>query len=93
MQKLGEVELLVNAAGTNAPRRSLEVLSSADYHMMIDTNLNGGTNLQALLGTPGDIPVPADYDGALAQGVIDAALTSAKERRWMDVTNIQKQLA
>jgi predicted dehydrogenase len=36
---------------------------------------------------------PSFYDGALAQGVIDAALTSAKERRWMDVTNIQKQLA
>jgi predicted dehydrogenase len=36
---------------------------------------------------------PSFYDGALAQGVIDAALTSARERRWMDVTNIQKQLA
>ena len=36
-----EVELLVNAAGTNAPKRALEVLSLEDYHMMIDTNLNG----------------------------------------------------
>ena len=36
-----EVDLLVNAAGTNAPQRSLEVLSSADYHAMIDTNLHG----------------------------------------------------
>lgn len=36
-----EVHLLVNAAGTNAPRRSLEVLSLADYHAMIATNLNG----------------------------------------------------
>jgi NAD(P)-dependent dehydrogenase (short-subunit alcohol dehydrogenase family) len=36
-----EVEVLVNAAGTNAPRRSLEVLSLADYHRMLDTNLNG----------------------------------------------------
>ena len=35
------VELLVNAAGTNAPKRSLEVLSLDDYHMMIDTNLHG----------------------------------------------------
>jgi NADP-dependent 3-hydroxy acid dehydrogenase YdfG len=41
LETLGEVELLVNAAGTNAPKRALEVLSSADYHMMIDTNLNG----------------------------------------------------
>jgi NADP-dependent 3-hydroxy acid dehydrogenase YdfG len=39
--KFGEVEVLVNAAGTNAPKRSLEVLSLADYHMMMDANLNG----------------------------------------------------
>jgi len=36
-----EVEVLVNAAGTNAPRRALEVLSLGDYHAMINTNLNG----------------------------------------------------
>jgi NAD(P)-dependent dehydrogenase (short-subunit alcohol dehydrogenase family) len=36
-----EIELLVNAAGTNAPRRLLEVLSLEDYHAMIATNLNG----------------------------------------------------
>jgi NAD(P)-dependent dehydrogenase (short-subunit alcohol dehydrogenase family) len=36
-----EVEILVNAAGTNAPKRALEVLSLEDYHEMIDTNLNG----------------------------------------------------
>ncbi len=35
------VDVLVNAAGTNAPNRSLEVLSAADYHAMIDTNLHG----------------------------------------------------
>lgn len=39
--QFGEVEVLVNAAGTNAPRRALEVLSMADYHEMIDTNLHG----------------------------------------------------
>lgn len=37
----GGIELLVNAAGTNAPRRALEVLSLDDYHALIDTNLNG----------------------------------------------------
>jgi NAD(P)-dependent dehydrogenase (short-subunit alcohol dehydrogenase family) len=36
-----DVEVLVNAAGTNAPRRSLEVLSLEDYHALINTNLNG----------------------------------------------------
>jgi NAD(P)-dependent dehydrogenase (short-subunit alcohol dehydrogenase family) len=39
--EFNEVEVLVNAAGTNAPRRSLEVLSLEDYHAMINTNLNG----------------------------------------------------
>jgi NAD(P)-dependent dehydrogenase (short-subunit alcohol dehydrogenase family) len=36
-----EIEVLVNSAGTNAPRRGLEVLSPEDYHAMIDTNLHG----------------------------------------------------
>ena len=35
------MEVLVNAAGTNAPRRALAVLSPEDYHEMINTNLNG----------------------------------------------------
>ena len=41
LAKFGTVEVLVNAAGTNAPKRALEVLSLEDYHAMIDTNLNG----------------------------------------------------
>jgi NAD(P)-dependent dehydrogenase (short-subunit alcohol dehydrogenase family) len=31
----------VNAAGTNVPQRALEVLTLADYHAVIDANLNG----------------------------------------------------
>lgn len=41
LEKFQTVDVLVNAAGTNAPQRSLEVLSLADYHMMIDANLHG----------------------------------------------------
>ena len=41
LSEFGEVEVLVNAAGTNAPRRSLEVLSLEDYRAMIATNLHG----------------------------------------------------
>jgi NAD(P)-dependent dehydrogenase (short-subunit alcohol dehydrogenase family) len=41
LAKLGTVQVLVNAAGTNAPKRALEVLSLEDYHMMMDANLNG----------------------------------------------------
>jgi NAD(P)-dependent dehydrogenase (short-subunit alcohol dehydrogenase family) len=36
-----EVEVLVNAAGTNAPRRALAVLSLDDYHAMMNANLHG----------------------------------------------------
>ncbi len=35
------VDALVNAAGTNVPRRALEVLSLEDYRAMMDTNLDG----------------------------------------------------
>jgi predicted dehydrogenase len=36
---------------------------------------------------------PSFHDGALAQGVMEAALTSARERRWVDVSNLSKELA
>jgi predicted dehydrogenase len=35
---------------------------------------------------------PSFYDGALAQGVIDAALLSEKERRWVDVSGLAGDL-
>jgi NAD(P)-dependent dehydrogenase (short-subunit alcohol dehydrogenase family) len=35
------MDVLVNAAGTNVPRRSLAELSIEDYQLVIDTNLNG----------------------------------------------------
>jgi NADP-dependent 3-hydroxy acid dehydrogenase YdfG len=41
LAKFQTVDVLINAAGTNAPRRALEVLSPEDYHAMINTNLNG----------------------------------------------------
>lgn len=37
----GGAEALVNAAGTNVPRRTLDVLSEADYQAMFATNLHG----------------------------------------------------
>ena len=39
--ELKEVEVLINSAGTNVPRRSLEALSLDDYHALIAANLNG----------------------------------------------------
>lgn len=46
----GAVEVLINAAGTNAPNRSLEVLTLLDYHAMMNANLNGAYHcVQAFL--------------------------------------------
>ena len=41
LARFGGIEVLVNAAGTNVPRRSLELLSDEDYHEMINSNLHG----------------------------------------------------
>ena len=41
LAEFGTVDVLVNSAGTNVPHRSLEELSLADYHAMINANLNG----------------------------------------------------
>jgi NADP-dependent 3-hydroxy acid dehydrogenase YdfG len=41
LAKFGSVAVLVNAAGTNVPRRGLDVLSLDDYRRIIDANLNG----------------------------------------------------
>ena len=39
--KFGEVDVLVNGAGTNVPRRSFELLSLDDWHQVMATNLHG----------------------------------------------------
>lgn len=39
--RFGRVDALVNAAGTNIPKRSLDVLDRGDYHQTISTNLHG----------------------------------------------------
>jgi NADP-dependent 3-hydroxy acid dehydrogenase YdfG len=41
LAEFGGVEVLVNAAGSNVPQRSLEVLSLTDYHEVMNANLNG----------------------------------------------------
>ena len=40
-RKFGGVGALVNSAGTNLPRRGLDVLSVEDFHTLVDVNLNG----------------------------------------------------
>jgi NADP-dependent 3-hydroxy acid dehydrogenase YdfG len=68
LEAFKHVDVLVNAAGTNAPRRSLEQLSMADYQRMIDTNLNGAFYcVQAFLP-----PMRARRSGTIVNIVSDA---------------------
>ncbi|HEX4997322.1 MAG TPA: SDR family oxidoreductase [Terriglobia bacterium] len=41
LEEFGAVDVLVNSAGANVPRRALSALSLDDYHAMIAVNLNG----------------------------------------------------
>jgi NAD(P)-dependent dehydrogenase (short-subunit alcohol dehydrogenase family) len=41
LSRFAEVSVLVNAAGTNVPRRALDVLSIDDWHEVLATNLHG----------------------------------------------------
>ena len=41
LARFGEVDVLVNAAGVNVPRRSFEVVSLDDWHDILATNLHG----------------------------------------------------
>jgi len=68
LARFGAVEALVNAAGTNAPKRSHELLSLEDYHRMIDTNLHG-----AYYCTQAFLPsMRARKSGTIVQIVSDA---------------------
>jgi NADP-dependent 3-hydroxy acid dehydrogenase YdfG len=41
LARFGQVDALVNAAGTNIPRRSLRELAHEDYHALLAANLHG----------------------------------------------------
>ena len=41
VSRFGGVHALVNSAGTNLPRRGLDVLSVEDFHTLVDVNLKG----------------------------------------------------
>jgi len=41
VNRFGGLAALVNSAGTNLPRRGMDVLSVEDFHALVDVNLNG----------------------------------------------------
>ena len=52
LKRFGRIDALVNAAGTNIPRRALGELTPADYAAVMDANVNGVLHLvQAFLPT------------------------------------------
>jgi len=52
VRQLGRIDVVVNAAGTNIPQRSLADLSHGDYAAVMDANINGVLYLvQAVLPT------------------------------------------
>jgi NAD(P)-dependent dehydrogenase (short-subunit alcohol dehydrogenase family) len=68
--QVGEIEVLINAAGTNIPNRSLEKLSLEDYRKVLETNLSGAfLCVQAFL--PG---MRARRSGTIVNVVSDAGL-------------------
>ena len=69
LRQFGPVEVLVNAAGTNTPKRSLRELSLEDYHRLVNTNLNGAYYcVQAFLPA-----MRAQKSGTIINIVSDAA--------------------
>jgi NAD(P)-dependent dehydrogenase (short-subunit alcohol dehydrogenase family) len=69
LKKFKTVEVLVNAAGTNTPRRSLRELSPADYRRLLATNLDGAYHCaQAFLPA-----MRARQSGTIVNVVSDAA--------------------
>jgi NAD(P)-dependent dehydrogenase (short-subunit alcohol dehydrogenase family) len=73
LAKYGSVDCLVNSAGTNVPRRALEVLTEVDYDHMIDVNLNGPYFcVQAFLPT-----MRKQGRGTIINVISDAALAAS----------------
>jgi NAD(P)-dependent dehydrogenase (short-subunit alcohol dehydrogenase family) len=69
----GTVDVLVNAAGTNIPHRSLDVVSVEDFQSLIDANLTGSF-LTARAFLPG---MRERGEGTIVNVVSDAGLQSS----------------
>lgn len=83
-KRFGRVDVLVNSAGTNIPKRKLSDLSIEDYQQVIDINLNGTFYvIQAFLPTMreqgGGTIVNVSSVAGLQGGVLAGAAYSASK--------------
>jgi hypothetical protein len=65
-------------------RADLAVFRPTTGTWWIDTNQNGGTDLQIVYGRSGDVPVPGDFDG---DGLWDLAIYRRSYGGWFVDTN------
>ena len=84
LERFRDVDVLVNAAGINVPRRSLETVSIEDWHQVLATNLHGAYYcVRAFLPgmrerrTGTIVNINSDV-GKLARDVAGAAYVSSK---------------
>jgi NAD(P)-dependent dehydrogenase (short-subunit alcohol dehydrogenase family) len=84
LERFGDVDVLVNAAGINVPRRSFETLSNQDWHRVLATNLHGAFYcVQAFLPSMRErqtgtiININSDV-GKMARDLAGAAYVSSK---------------
>ena len=84
LERFGSVDVLVNSAGINVPRRSFETLSLDDWHAVLATNLHGAYYcVRAFLpgmrqrGTGTIININSDV-GKTARDLAGAAYVSSK---------------
>jgi NADP-dependent 3-hydroxy acid dehydrogenase YdfG len=70
VSRFGGVHALVNSAGTNLPRRGMDVLSVEDFHGLVDVNLHGTFHFVHAV-----LPVMRKQgDGTIVNVVSDAGL-------------------
>lgn len=80
VDRFGRVDLLVNAAGTNTPDRSLAVLTDEEWHRLLETNLNG-----AYYVTRAVLPQMRKQGGGLIVHI------SSVSGRWPDFSGVAYQ--